>query len=595
MKTVVSVCVAFSVTIMTAIIAGFLCHGVNPSAAWFSFCVGVFVGLLAWIGISKMDGTGIGYNGPEVFFPRGFSAWTGCKNWGWIHWGMISVLAIYIFRAFFFVFYDKGPDMSFQYTWNYGDLSFHLNFANYLAKGAPFWPDFPIYPGIPFTYPFSVDFFSGLLTLVGMSITKAFTWMGVFGAIGVGIALWRWGGPFALAGFLFNGGMAGFAFFSKWEVLDYNDAMPWKSLALGLLITQRGLLYAIPVGLVLFCAWRSRFLYGKAIMPVWVEVLLYSTMPALHMHTFVFLSFLLGVWVLILPARWQVLRLICHSLMPGTILFFLFAGGPASGSGFLHWHPGWMQDPKDPLGFWFMNFGILPFCVLALIGFLCFLLLNSKQTAESKAEAGRIAAFLIPGVLMFTLTYFISFSHWEWDNTKLMMWSVFCVLPGLWFLLKRFHLIFRSAICFVLFFSGCISLFGGLRFNPSGFPLITREEWDTVQSSLRQFPIETKFAAVPIFCNPLTLVGHKTAVGYPGHILGIDLGPRLGDVEGILSGAEDWQERVKRLGVDYIFWGTQERMKYPDAKKPWAETSPAVVTNTWVTIYDVRHVRAGQP
>ena len=577
--------------IMSSITAGFVFRGVSPTTTWVSFAIGIIFGILAWIGISRRDGTGIGYNGPETFFPRGVDAWLGWRNWGWTQWAMVIAFSIYTFRAFCFVFYEKGPDLTFLYTWNYGDITFHLNFAHYLAKGAPFWPDCPIFPGLPLNYPFSVDFFSGLLTHTGLPITRAFIWMGLAGAIGAGIALWRWGGPFALAGFLFSGGTAGFAFFSEWKVMDYNDTVDWKSLPLALFITQRGLLYAIPCGVALLTAWRSRFLHRKPIMPLWVEVLLYATMPAMHMHTFVFLSFLLGIWVLLLPTRLRVLQFIFCSIPLGTVLFFLFAGGPSNGASVIHWKPGWMQNPNDPVGYWFKNFGILPLCVLSLVGFLAIRFWGKDRTKESKAEAFEHAAFVIPGILMFGLTCFISFSHWEWDNTKLMMWSIFCILPSLWLLLKRFHLAVRIPICFALFFSGFISVYAAIDHTRTGFSLVGRDQWEVVKDSLSKFPVDAVFVAEPIFTNLVTVLGHKTVVGYPGHILGPDLAPRLGDVNAILTGAPDWQERIKRQGVDYIFWGEQEKGRYKDTPKPWIGTCPVVVDNLFVTIYDVRAIK----
>jgi hypothetical protein len=63
------------------------------------------------------------------------------------------------------------------------------------------------------------------------------------------------------AGFLFNGGIAGFQFFDTHKFLDYqgDKAIAWKSIALSMFVTQRGLLYAIPAGVLLLWHWRETF------------------------------------------------------------------------------------------------------------------------------------------------------------------------------------------------------------------------------------------------------------------------------------------------------------------------------------------------
>src|SRR5213078_3005310 len=63
--------------------------------------------------------------------------------------------------------------------------------------------------------------------------------------------------------------------------------------------TQRGLLYAIPAGLLLLWSWRERFFRigernrHRAPLPFWVELALYASMPLFHFHPFLALSIVL--------------------------------------------------------------------------------------------------------------------------------------------------------------------------------------------------------------------------------------------------------------------------------------------------------------
>ena len=67
-----------------------------------------------------------------------------------------------------------------------------------------------------------------------------------------------------MAGFLFNGGLAGFEFFQTHQFIDYQaERIAWKSIPLTMFVTQRGLLYAIPAGLLLLLHWRRKYFPSK--------------------------------------------------------------------------------------------------------------------------------------------------------------------------------------------------------------------------------------------------------------------------------------------------------------------------------------------
>ena len=59
------------------------------------------------------------------------------------------------------------------------------------------------------------------------------------------------------------------------------------------------MLFALPAGLLLLASWRTRFFAAGDDgwrLPRWGEVLLYASMPVFHLHTFIFLSLMLGSW-----------------------------------------------------------------------------------------------------------------------------------------------------------------------------------------------------------------------------------------------------------------------------------------------------------
>src|SRR5205085_11377084 len=105
---------------------------------------------------------------------------------------------------------------------------------------------------------------------------------------------------FAMFGFLANGGFFAVMILTKPQLADFQSEFVWKSLALALFATQRGLLFALPAGLFLLSSWRARLFGGEGpALPRWGEVLLYASMPLFHFHTFLFLSVLLAAWFLL--------------------------------------------------------------------------------------------------------------------------------------------------------------------------------------------------------------------------------------------------------------------------------------------------------
>src|SRR5437868_6562334 len=253
-------------------------------------------------------------------------------------WAMSVFFAMFAVRSFCWLFYIDGSDYKIQSPNNLGDLSLHLTLIKTFANGVPLWPDNPIYLFSKLRYPAGIDLFNALLLLVHVDLITGLVWVGLVASLATFYGFYRWGGSFAIAGFLFNGGIAGFQFFKTWKFLDYQGTaadiahrpIAWKSIPLSMFVTQRGWLYAIPAALVLLWHWRERFFrqnvvaagdpsaagsanaddsgqsvavdvrgYRKGPLPFWVEFALYASMPLYKLHTFIALTVVL-VFALVL-------------------------------------------------------------------------------------------------------------------------------------------------------------------------------------------------------------------------------------------------------------------------------------------------------
>ncbi len=270
--------------------------------------------------------------------------------------------------------------------------------------------------------------------------------MGLVGAALTALALRRWGGAFAVAGLLFAGGLAGFQILWTGRLVDYLDAVAWKSAYLTLLVPQRGLLLALPAGLLLLWSWRRLLLRGERVLPAWVEGMLWGVLPLVHLHSFLFVSLLGAVWALA-AGRWRALaRAFLFAVVPATWSVWQVTGGFRSAS-LVGLKPGWMIGAANPLVFLLVNFGLwLP---LALVALAC--AVRQRRREE--------LLLLAPALAVFGALFVVRMAPWEWDNTKLMLWCYLVTLPPIETLvLTRLRLATRSAVLLVLFFSGAVSV-----------------------------------------------------------------------------------------------------------------------------------------
>jgi hypothetical protein len=247
-------------------------------------------------------------------------------------WAVATCFAVFAVRSFCWLLYIDSSELKIQSPNNLGDLSLHLTLIKNFANGVALWPDNPIFVFSKLRYPAGIDLFNALLSLVHVDLLIGLVWVGLLASLAIFYGFYRWGGTFAVAGFLFNGGIAGFQFLKTFKFLDYQGTaadiahkpIAWKSIALSMLVTQRGWLYAIPAGLVLLWHWREKFFSQSSVvgvgdpgqsgdgakcgpaaanadpkrkgpLPWWVELSIYASMPLFHLHTFIALTIVLVV------------------------------------------------------------------------------------------------------------------------------------------------------------------------------------------------------------------------------------------------------------------------------------------------------------
>jgi hypothetical protein len=508
--------------------------------------------------------------------------------------GVICALIFLAFvaRAFLQLIWTENGAIKVLSPNNLGDICLHLSHINFLASNPHFWPANPIYAFDKLRYPVGIDLFNAELKLVGIEPRLGIIIVAILCSVLTLRSLFLFGGPFIVAAFLFNGGLAGLQFFHGWELQDFQAKLPWASIPLALFVTQRGLLYAIPAGLLLLTHWRGLFSDRPEAprLSGWGEWLLYSTMPLFHLHTFIFLSFLLLWWFLFGNPNWRLhlVKLVALSIIPATFLVYCVTGFGKTNA--LAWQPGWLNPPGEPpWWFWLDNFGFVLPLSLALLVYLCI-----PEPGDVYHRKIPLRRFFFPAVIAFVACALIRFAPWAWDNTKLFFWAYMLLMYCIWeAFLRRWHPVIRIPIFVALFFSGFISLVGGLvPGQENGYDIGDQAEWTGVAENLKDFPPETVFATFPTYDHPVLVDGHRVVLGYEGHLWshGLDYQPYLQLLNKAMLGQSGWEDAFRQLHADYLFWGSFEQQNYPGTSRAW-EHLPIVSESPWGRIYDLRSLK----
>src|SRR5438093_3959367 len=335
MKWLSAVLTFVNLSVVCGLFLGMAGRGLNVVSAWLALVCGAAFAVAAYLGTSDTAIREKAANQPPVRKSQKASdpdstpnaaTWSALIRYRrfWF-WAVAVCFAMFAVRSFCWLFYIDGSDYKIQSPYNLGDLSLHLTLIKNFANGVPLWPDNPIYVFSKLQYPAGIDLFNALLLLVHVDLITGLVWVGLVASLATFYAFFRWGRSFAIAGFLFNGGIAGFQFFKTWKFLDYQGTaadiahkpIAWKSIPLSMFVTQRGWLYAIPAGVVLLWYWREKFFrqdvvaasaktndaeqpiavnargYRKGPLPFWVALSVYASMPLFNLHTFMALTVVL--------------------------------------------------------------------------------------------------------------------------------------------------------------------------------------------------------------------------------------------------------------------------------------------------------------
>lgn len=568
-------------------ILGFLLHAFYSTICAYVLAF-VFGGLKLWIAVlSLLIGTVYGLKHARVVYAK-YPEWrfaSFSKGMNGLIELAITVFVLYAaWRHFTWMMYPIENHWATFSANNYGDLPLHVNYIRAFAGGLEFPPRNPIFASELLRYPIGADFYNALWEIVGVRLQAHLFVVGILATFASLVLLRSFAGWWGMGAFFLNGGLAGWDFYKSTQALNSHSAVDWKNLFLSVFITQRGMLFALPLGLILLILMRGHF-SGKKILnkkELTIAGLIWGFLPLFHLHAFVILSLILGFMAIEFygpRGAWRKLislRALQIAVFP-AIFFVLYSTDFFRAAGVAHWSWGWTKTEGDSLlRFLTWNFG--PWLLVPLlIAFILFQMRTSLEREKLRRLWIEFGVYCGLWLLFFNLML----APWNWDNIKLLIWPYLGFARLLYLVfeprLGRFLGDFEKLVCaVVLFLSGFVFISESLRLSPTRGPTIySFADLAKTEGALIEVPRSAVFAAAPTFNHPLTYFGRLRAVGYDGHLWshGIKGKEATQKLNRLMSGELNGQEAVhlaRELGVTHIFWGPEERRRYNRDEAPGA-------------------------
>ncbi len=574
---------------------------------------------------------------------RFFHDWAKAK--GTLTGGSLKKSRRFIYYGFFFIVfwyffaqavYALPEGLHTGASQNLGDLSFHLGAIFGFSEGITFPPQNPSWAGAKFSYPFVADLLAACFVKLGIdfkdvifvqNVSWAFALLVILERFAVKLTNSKLAGRIAPAILFFTGGLgfiwffkdfgeSGKAFFDFLAKLptDYTigDSFRWGNSMIVLFITQRGILFGMPLAILVLSYFWNIFSDDKAVeiegkkagegkldlkqlasdpytVKAFLVGLLAGTLPLVHLHSLAML-FIVTVFLFAMrPDRWR--QWIAFGIGVVIIaipeLVWSITGSATETTKFFGWHFGWDKRENGFLWFWFKNTGIMIPAIFAGL-YLFWSRLKSSEPAESaetspppkktkkhKAEvrpeespidAKTLLLFYIPFAFLFLLSNVVKLAPWEWDNIKILIYWFVGSIPFIAYALAwawERNRAWKTAagICFVvLTLSGALDVWrvassqmkNGV-FNADSMKLAEQIKQKTAPGAM--------FLNAPTFNSTVVLSGRQSLMRYPGHLgsYGIDYGPREADVKQIYQGGPNADALLKKYDIEYVVMSPEER------------------------------------
>lgn len=479
---------------------------------------------------------------------------------------------------------------------NLGDLPFHLGAIFAFSEGNNFPPENPSYAGAKFTYPFFADMLTAFFVKLGAGVREAMFVQNLtlgfslivllekFVTETVGI---REAGKIAVLLLIFSGGL-GFVWFAKdyvdgaqglaatlWKLpQDYTigEKFRWGNSLVVLFLTQRSLLFGMPVTLIALTAlWRIFSVPAASdeeadhgapaavsYLPHLLVGFIAGTLPLIHVHSLAVL-FVVSAYVFFTRRdRWRELVAfgIGVSVISLPMLAWSLTGSASNLKEFIGWHIGWDSKDQNLLAFWIKNLGI--FIPLSIAGGI----LLSKRDKESDS---RLVLFYLPFAFLFLVSNTVKLAPWEWDNIKVLIYWFVGSLPFVaysiawaWERGGAMRVVAIGAFL-ILTMSGALDVWRTVS-GQINYSVFSHDAVKIANEIRQRTDPKALFLNAPTYNSAVVISGRRSLMRYSGHLgsYGIDYSAREADVKRIYSGSAIADALLKKYEIDYVIISPEE-------------------------------------
>lgn len=497
---------------------------------------------------------------------------------GWRQWLFLVIctaalgFAAYLLVTHMLPVQSDGSLTSSGYTWS--DIALHSTLISAFAHQNSLSLVFPIYPQASLSYPFLVDFFSGMLMRFGASLTWSLlipnalltfavlrlllfvghrmlgSWRAAFIHMALVLAS---GSPFGFIQYLRDVPTLGWAAYNQIDYANYDAAnLHFANFVTSHLLPQRSYLFGFAVVLAAILVLLQLKKQRRLAVAL---VTLAGLLPLIHVH-----SFFVLFGVLVIYTLWSAIKKHGSDLLIWLLAGVLVVAVPqvlwqfftTFHDNFIMHHVGWFTVAGESVWvFWLRNGGLaLPLLLLALIWY-------------RRHISALMGSLVLMGALLFLAGNLYSFQPNLWDNMKFFTYGyVFLCLPIAGWLALGFKRVFSgivvSAVIASLAVSGVLSLM-----RETSLKYEVESAGDVVFADLidATLPHDAVILTTDRHNHPIpVLAGRRIVLGHGGWLwsYGINATETAYDVQAMWAGGDAALELLHKHGVTHVAFHDNE-------------------------------------
>lgn len=534
-----------------------------------------------------------------------------------------SALAILLSLIFNAAVYQTDTGIYTGVTNNLGDLPLHMQVISSFSQGHNIPPEDPTFSGVPFAYPFLVDFEAAMLVRCGLGLLEAMWLQNMVLALSLIGVLHYWtllltrnrlAGLIAPLLVLFSGGMGWTWVFQELHTSDYglipmlghlghdytinlSPLFRWGNALTTLFVPQRSILFGLPLAIVVFCQWWETIkLEGKAATSqrMIAAGAIAGLLPLIHAHTFLVVMGVGACLAVIFRRPWKqwAAFFAVAFVLALPQLWWLAHAGTIKTQSYLGWQFGWDHGNYNALSFWLANTGFfIPVLLIALF-----------WRDDRFALPRPVLWFYAPFLLCFIVPNVVKLAPWVWDNIKVLFYWYVASAPLVAWLLaagmkqkSSWRWVAAGAFAAMVMAGSLdvVRVISGTSIN---------QEFDSqgiqlAQSISRNAAPRAVVLHAPTYNSPVFLTGRRSVLGYPGWMWsrGLDYGPRSSDIEKMYAGAPETEALLKKYGIQYVLVSPSELASMKVNEQFWSRY-PLAAENGANRLYktNIAEERAGK-